>query len=150
MRPDDTLDPTVKRGIRAFLTIISLTEPFTLDFWRAHELTLMQIRCLRILRERPLPAGDVARRLGLSPASMTRLLERLESRGYIRRTVDPEDRRRVLVALTEAGEHMTGTFSVWLDSPAVAAFKKLSPEDQERVADALERLAEQMRQDINP
>lgn len=45
----------------------------------------------------PLTAGDVAKLSGLATASVTNLLDRLESRGFVRRVRDPEDRRRVLV-----------------------------------------------------
>ena len=42
--------------------------------------------------------------LMLSSAGITSRLDRLESRGYVKRTRHPEDRRGVLVELTEAGE----------------------------------------------
>lgn len=45
----------------------------------------------------PLTAGDLARRAGLAPASVTALLDRLEKKGFARRTANPADRRRVLV-----------------------------------------------------
>lgn len=42
--------------------------------------------------------------LMLSSAGITSRLDRLERRGYVKRTRHPEDRRGVLVELTEAGE----------------------------------------------
>lgn len=44
-----------------------------------------------------LPAGDLARRTGLATASVTELIDRLERKGFVRRTRDASDRRRVLV-----------------------------------------------------
>ena len=41
--------------------------------------------------------------LMLSSAGMTSRLDRLEQRGFVRRTPDPSDRRGVLVELTETG-----------------------------------------------
>jgi DNA-binding MarR family transcriptional regulator len=139
-----TNDPLIRRGMRAFLQLISLAEPLCVDFWRSHELTLMQVRCLRLLKDAPLPAGDLARRLGLSPASMTRLLERLESRALLVRQADVQDRRRVLVSLTETGTAMTGSFDFWLKTPAVDAFYAMTPDEQERVAASLEILVQQL------
>jgi DNA-binding MarR family transcriptional regulator len=58
-------------------------------------------RCLDILdREGPMTAGRLAERARLSPGAMTALLDRLEGRGFARRTRDTEDRRRVLVEVT--------------------------------------------------
>jgi DNA-binding MarR family transcriptional regulator len=44
--------------------------------------------------------------LMLSSAGITSRLDRLERRGYVKRTRHPEDRRSVLVELTEAGEEV--------------------------------------------
>jgi DNA-binding MarR family transcriptional regulator len=41
--------------------------------------------------------------LMLSSAGITSRLDRLERRGYVKRTADPSDRRGVLVELTDAG-----------------------------------------------
>lgn len=42
----------------------------------------------------PLSAGDVARRTGLAPASVTDLIDRLEQKGFVRRVRGSTDRRR--------------------------------------------------------
>lgn len=46
----------------------------------------------------PMAAGDIAKHTGLATASVTNLIDRLESKGFIRRVDDPHDRRRVFVA----------------------------------------------------
>jgi DNA-binding MarR family transcriptional regulator len=58
-------------------------------------------RCLDILeQDGPMTAGQLAERSRLSPGAMTALLDRLEQRGFARRTRDTQDRRRVLVEVT--------------------------------------------------
>jgi DNA-binding MarR family transcriptional regulator len=58
-------------------------------------------RCVDILdQEGPMTAGRLAERARLSPGAMTALLDRLEKRGFARRTRDTQDRRRVLVEVT--------------------------------------------------
>jgi DNA-binding MarR family transcriptional regulator len=55
-------------------------------------------RCLDVLdQEGPMSAGRLAERARLSPGATTALIDRLERKGYARRTRDTEDRRRVLV-----------------------------------------------------
>jgi DNA-binding MarR family transcriptional regulator len=44
--------------------------------------------------------------LMLSSAGITSRLDRLEKRGYVKRSRHPEDRRGVLVELTESGRHV--------------------------------------------
>jgi DNA-binding MarR family transcriptional regulator len=45
----------------------------------------------------PLTAGELARRSGLAPASVTGLVDRLERKGFARRVPHPTDKRRVLI-----------------------------------------------------
>lgn len=44
-----------------------------------------------------LTAGELAARTGLSTGAATRLIDRLEQAGFVRRVPDPADRRKVLV-----------------------------------------------------
>ncbi len=53
--------------------------------------------------ERRLSAGDLTRSLMLSSGGMTNRLDRLEGAGLLRRLPDPNDRRGVLVELTDEG-----------------------------------------------
>ncbi len=70
------------------------------------------LRHIDLLYERPLSAGQLSERSGLSPAAMTTLIDRLERKGYVRRMRDANDRRRVFVELTKlartAAEDMYG------------------------------------------
>ena len=48
--------------------------------------------------------GELAETLVLTPSNATRLLDRLEEAGYIRREATREDRRAVFILLTEEGK----------------------------------------------
>jgi DNA-binding MarR family transcriptional regulator len=47
----------------------------------------------------PLTAGELAKRSGLAPASVTGLINRLEGKGFARRIANPSDRRSILVEI---------------------------------------------------
>ena len=55
---------------------------------------------------RRIAAGDLSRGLMLSTGGMTNRLDRLEGAGLIRRLADPDDRRGVLVELTDGGSDL--------------------------------------------
>ncbi|WP_137845182.1 MarR family transcriptional regulator [Microbacterium sp. 2FI] len=61
------------------------------------------MRCLDWLSEGPRTAGELAVAVGLRPAATTTLIDRLAERGFVRRVPSPDDRRRVLVELTDDG-----------------------------------------------
>ena len=54
--------------------------------------------------ESRLRIGELARALVLTPSNATRLFDRLEKAGYLRREAIPEDRRGAYLVLTEEGE----------------------------------------------
>jgi DNA-binding MarR family transcriptional regulator len=49
----------------------------------------------------PITAGDLAKQSGLTTGAVTAVLDRLERKGYVRRTRDTADRRRVLIEMTD-------------------------------------------------
>jgi DNA-binding MarR family transcriptional regulator len=73
----------------------------------AQGLKMWEFKTLHILRRGGPPyratATALAAALDLSPAAMTKRLDNLEQDGYLRRSHDDADRRRVLITLTEAG-----------------------------------------------
>ena len=56
-------------------------------------------------------AGRLAAESGLSTGAVTTVLDRMERAGYVRRVRDTEDRRRVLVELTEEAGRRAG--EIW-------------------------------------
>src|SRR5215469_1061961 len=61
------------------------------------------LNCLNILSFRgQMTAGELARATGLTTASITGVVDRLEEAGYVTRERDPHDRRRVVVKLVPA------------------------------------------------
>jgi DNA-binding MarR family transcriptional regulator len=50
-----------------------------------------------------LSAGELGRWLGLSKQAVSQLIDALVLRGYVHRLTDPDDRRRMKLALTERG-----------------------------------------------
>ena len=59
-------------------------------------------RCLDILEQHGrISAGELAVASGLTTGAVTAVVDRLERAGYVQRVADPNDRRRVLVELTE-------------------------------------------------
>ncbi|WP_134682333.1 MarR family winged helix-turn-helix transcriptional regulator [Paracoccus ravus] len=68
-------------------------------------LAIEHFRILKALeQDRPLPMGELAARILVEPATLTKIIDRMISDGLVFRLPDPNDRRRVLVSLTPAGE----------------------------------------------
>jgi DNA-binding MarR family transcriptional regulator len=51
----------------------------------------------------PLAQGEIARRMGIDRTTMVALIDDLQERGLVQRRQDPDDRRKNVVELTDAG-----------------------------------------------
>ena len=51
----------------------------------------------------PMTQKRLGERLSISPGAVTAMIDRLESKGYVERIPNPEDRRSALVLITKAG-----------------------------------------------
>jgi DNA-binding MarR family transcriptional regulator len=87
-------------------------------------INVTDLNCLNILAlGGRMTAGDLARRTGLTTASITGVLDRLEEAGFVRRERDPGDRRRVIVLL-DAARGMRDVAPVF--APVVAAWRAVA------------------------
>jgi DNA-binding MarR family transcriptional regulator len=57
------------------------------------------------LADAPNSASDLCKGISYDAGAMTRMIDRLESKGLIRRHRRPDDRRVVYIELTEEGSH---------------------------------------------
>jgi DNA-binding MarR family transcriptional regulator len=83
------------------------------------------LNCLNIVAlTGHMTAGELARQTGLSTASITGVLDRLEEGGFVRRVRDPHDRRRVIVELSggpglrEVGSTFAPVVKAWRSTAA--------------------------------
>src|SRR6185369_5521655 len=75
----------------------------------AAELQLSPAQChvLHLIEPgRPLPMGQLAETLACDASNVTGLVDRLESRGLVRRRPSPEDRRVKVLQLTPTGSRL--------------------------------------------
>jgi DNA-binding transcriptional ArsR family regulator len=116
------------------------------------------LNCLNIVAlTGPMTAGELARATGLTTASITGVLDRLEEGGFVRRERDPKDRRRVIVTLNpgpglrEIGPTFGPLVRAWREAAAGYSDEDLrllldfQLKLEQIVRDQLERLRGEMR-----
>ncbi len=102
-KPFSSLQEEVVLGM--LRTADRLTVPLS-EVLRQDNLSLSQYNVLRILRgagEEGLPCGEIAERMIRRDPDLTRLLDRLESRGLVTRSRGTADRRVVQTKVTQEG-----------------------------------------------
>ncbi|MEJ2532936.1 MAG: MarR family transcriptional regulator [Halioglobus sp.] len=108
-------------------------------------LTLPQVMVLRAIEA----LGDVTVRcisehVSLSQATVTTILDRLESRGLVERVRSRTDKRVVNARLTERGQDMLHSAPTLLHEQFIERFEALEPHEQTQVLSALQRVARMM------
>jgi MarR family transcriptional regulator, organic hydroperoxide resistance regulator len=92
-----------------------------------------------IAPDQTLPMGRLAEALACDASNVTGLVDRLESRGLIRRRPSPEDRRVKVIELTPAGARLRMTVFERMTRPPVN-LDRLSPGEQQALVKILKRL----------
>jgi DNA-binding MarR family transcriptional regulator len=129
---------------RSFQFFIQLSLSLPLGRRRQEDdLKELEFLTLAILRQHPsLIVGDIQRLLGILPAQMSRIIRSLEGRSpaLIVCQINPQDKRKINVQLTDAGEQALTSYI----SPRVASLSallgKLSSDEREELAHLLDKL----------
>jgi len=108
-------------------------------------LTISQFGTLEVLHHLgPMCQGEIGDKLLKSSGNMTMVVDNLEKRGLVRRERDADDRRQVIVRLTERGQQLIEqVFDQHLDR-IMAQFDVLSASEQRTLGELLKKLGRQV------
>ncbi|GLQ90728.1 MarR family winged helix-turn-helix transcriptional regulator [Dyella flagellata] len=93
----------------------------------------------------PMSATELARSVELDGGAMTRQLDQLEGKGYLRRRPHEQDRRALRIELTEAGNALWQQLTGCSDRVLEAAQRSLDEIERERLHDYLSRVLQALR-----
>lgn len=131
--------------IVALRRIIRATDLHSRKLNRITGLTASQLLILRLLSQNEeLTAGEVARQVSLSQATVTTIIDRLEKLDLVNRERGNQDRRRVYIYITEKGRSLLTNAPKPLQASFVQQFQDLHDWEQNLILSALERVAYMM------
>ncbi|MEI2728369.1 MAG: MarR family winged helix-turn-helix transcriptional regulator [Candidatus Nanopelagicales bacterium] len=104
------------------------------DFGGRHEMNPSDVRALVLVLDAQRRGVDIgpsalAADLGMSAASVTALVDRLESVGHLRREPDPHDRRRVVLHVGDDAQRLGGQYFGGLQRRIDEATREFSDRD---------------------
>lgn len=111
----------------------------------ATRMTRAQYRALAALAERDRVCSELARVLGITPASVTATIDVLVKRAMVERVETPGDRRRVLLRCTEAGRAVLAQARTRVRARAGEILERLTPEARGALLAGLEALGPPLR-----
>jgi MarR family transcriptional regulator, lower aerobic nicotinate degradation pathway regulator len=105
-----------------------------------HDLSITQARLLGVLRDRTPTMNELARLLGLDKSSVSGLVDRAERRGLVARIPSAEDKRAVLVGLTDQGRSLVSRAGARFGADLTAMLDTLPASDRDALSAIVSRL----------
>jgi DNA-binding MarR family transcriptional regulator len=120
------INPSFSATLNLLRANARLEERFSGELGSVHGLALKEVLLLMHLDRAPLKRlsrVDLAKRLHVSPSTVTRMTVPLEKLGCLGREADPRDARLAYVVLTEAGQRLVGEARTTLERMAADLFR---------------------------
>ena len=139
---EDLLDDRSSTTLVALRRILRATEMSARTLARESGLTTAQLLVLQAVAQSG--AGTpkaIASETGVSQATITALLDKLEAKGFVLRRKSDQDRRQTFVLLTEAGRDALSSAPDPLQDRFVESFEQLPDWERSMILAALERIA---------
>jgi MarR family transcriptional regulator, lower aerobic nicotinate degradation pathway regulator len=106
-----------------------------------HDLSVVQLRLLGILRDREPGILSLAAYLELDKSSVTGLVDRAERRDLVERAADPDDGRAIRVRLTRKGRALAARGAEEVGDELLAATADLTEPQRRRLSALISRFA---------
>ncbi len=133
------------RILQAIRRIIHAVDTYSHRMAVRHGITSPQLICLlKILEAGELSLKALAREVYLSPSTIVGIVDRLETKGLVRRERSAKDRRLVQIKATEAGERLGKDAPSPLQDALARAMNELPAEEKAALASAFEHVVDLM------
>jgi len=127
-QPPDLTDALVELSFLIQATLARLASE--------HQVSLIQVRLLGILRDREPGIVELADVLNLDKSSVSGLVDRAQRRGLVQRAAsNSSDGRAIRVLLTEHGRTLVNRFAERVTGELAVLVKDLSPAQRQRLAE---------------
>jgi len=134
--------------IRTAILIVRLIEKNLLLYQLSHP----QYAILRVLHEAGdtgMHSGDLGNRLVQITPDVTRLLDRLEKRGFVERHRIYTDRRVIIVKITAAAANIITELEAPMAQMHTSLFQDMPSEDAQKLIDGLTKIRERILKNPN-
>ena len=136
----ESSDTVIDAVLSASRVLVSVAARSLADI--AEEVTLTQYRTLVVLASRGAQnLVGLAEGIGVTPATATRMCDRLVKKKLVVRQADPGDRRQVRLALTKKGSKLVSSVTDRRRLEIETILSAIDPDDQAILVEALGRFA---------
>ena len=136
-------DAQISATMQSLRRIFKAIQDYSQEVSSSFGITGPQLWALKIVSQHPdLALGELSRKMYLHPSTVTGVIDRLESKGYVVRDRDLADRRVVKVKLTPAGQDLAAKAPNPIQGKMIYGLMKLSENELNIIYESVKRLAE--------
>lgn len=133
-------DPVVNAVLSASRVLVAVAARSLANV--AEEVTLTQYRTLVVLASRgPQGLANLANAVAVTPATATRMCDRLVRKGLVARRTERADRRQVRIALTASGRRLVDSVTARRREEIAGIVHDITDDERVVLVHALERFA---------
>jgi Transcriptional regulators len=104
------------------------------------DLSISEIHTIEAVTYQERTMSEVARNLNITTGTLTIAINNLVNKGYVKRKRNEDDRRVVLVSLTQSGKVVFRIHKKFHDDMVKATIEGLNPNEQELLINSLSKL----------
>lgn len=132
------------RALRELEVVGGLVEAAIAAVARRYDLSHAALNALAVIEGHgePVTSGDVGARMHITSGTVTTLLDNLERKGFVTRSVDKGDRRRVLVDITPAAQAVLDKMLPEVQLVCRYVMDDLGPKGQQDLVNTLAKVRE--------
>jgi DNA-binding MarR family transcriptional regulator len=135
------MNSSLQDSLVSLRRIIRATETSARELAKQADMATSELLTLQLVADNPgISPGDLAKSLSLSPVTSTVILQKLESRGLVKKIRCKADKRRLEVVLTEKGSYEVNDAPSSLQTRFTEGFSQLQDWEQHLIASVLARV----------
>ena len=147
--PDPFFDLYGFRILKALRRIMHAVDCHSRKLNDTFNITAPQLLCLyALVRDGIQTQSELVRRINLGGSTVNGIVDRLEAKGLVCRKRSSTDRRRVILAVTEAGNAITHEAPALLQTHFSESLRALPDLEQATIALSLERIVDLMQEQV--
>lgn len=138
----DSKSDVCNEVLRAMRKIIRAIDLNSKKILRKYELTGPQLIILKDLSDNgSCPVGSLAKRVSLSHATVTEIVDRLEKKGHVKRVRSEEDKRKLFVVLEEKAKSVLDQNPTLIQEKFLDKFTELPDWEQTLILSNFQKVA---------
>ena len=142
----------IRNIIYTIRRLMQADELYSKELSKSYNISSTQLNCLVALYEKgPMPISRIAEVILVNASTVTGIIDRLEGKGVVKRSRISEDRRIIMIELTEKGRTLAEDAPPPIQHKIFEGLNRLTEEEVDEIAEVLIRLTHMLDvQDIDP